>query len=123
MRFRKSHMGRVPATALHAVLAPGAHRNVGNLVDEPLLRGWLARTACNSRPCCKILGLNLDLCILRRLARHVLADRCIDRRFIRHISRLLLSFTMRAIYWSKGTYARRVSIYRGRAKPDLAFIT
>ena len=111
-------MWRVPAAALHAVFAPGAHRDVGNLMDEPLLRGWLAWAPCDSRSCCEIIGLHLDLSILHRFACRARADHF----FICYILRLLMFSLMGAVYRGKGTYASRRT-YRGLVKPWLVLVT
>ena len=111
-------MSRVSAPALHAVLAPGTQRDVGDLVNESLLRGRLTRATCDSRPCCEIIGLHLDLSILHRFACRARADHFL----ICYILRLLMFSLMGAVYRGKGTYASRRT-YRGLVKPWLVLVT
>ena len=95
MGIWKSNVMGVSASTLHAVLAPGAHRDVSDLVHESLLRCWLAWAARNSWTRCEILGPCLDLRVSRCVACLILAGRLIYY----HILRLLLTCCMGVIQW------------------------
>ena len=85
----------ITASTLHAVLAPGAHRDVSDLVNESLLRCRLAWAARNTWTYCEILGPCLDLRVCWCACCLLLACRLIYY----HILRLLLSCCMGVIQW------------------------
>ena len=96
MDIWKSNVMGISASTLHAVLAPGAHRDVSDLVHESLLRCWLAWAARNSGTYCEILRLHLDLRISRCIAYRALADYLLYY----HILRLPVTSFMRVVQWS-----------------------
>ena len=107
----------ISASTLHAVLAPGAHRNVSDFVHKSLLRCWLAWATRNSWTHGEILGPGLDLRVFSCLVCRILAG----SNICHHILRLLMTCLMGVVQGGYGSYARR-RVYRGRVKPWLVLV-
>ena len=85
----------VSASTLHAVLAPGTHRNVSDFVHESLLRCWLAWATRNSGTHSKILGPCLDLRVSSCLVCRIFAGSNIRHHILRHLLTCLMRVVQR----------------------------